>query len=403
MKALTVLSLHGMLIVAALCQNEESDLRGAGAMPPESEEIMPPDIQDDKRSDTDKRSQNLDLKIRALVKTILDQRRLAHAKRGADDVDEEEEVVAQEKRGNRRNNQERGNKQRKGQQNQRQEIPDERNVVGSQVTSMKAAQSLFMKGEETPIQVSQAERDDTVDVHQRLRKMEHGTDIWKIDWDDSLARLGQALADKCVFKHTNLYFANGTRVGQNLAIVKGSNHSIEKVAQLFYNEKGDYDMVGHSWVDYDLVGHYLQVVYWDTVKVGCGLNFCPTLYLPDTGAVWNNAWYWACDYWPPLHTNTRPYHVGDPCSECVVPVGKGFGWKCEENICEDCTIGDAGCNEAGPCTSFDPDVKSKAICDKVQKHKYCEKGSPGYKFAKLYCKTTCQFCRGIPESMDNTK
>ncbi|XP_060069791.1 cysteine-rich venom protein natrin-1-like [Ylistrum balloti] len=438
MRSLATVSFFGMLVLA-LCESEQTNLQGAGPIPQDSSEIIPPglddpitesdndddkrskalgltarrqvkNIQDEQRSEVDgldnkrsntvndKRSQDLELRIRGLVKNILDQQRSENdlSKREYED-EEEEEKITPEKRGNRREKQRREKQQRKKQR--KQEGPAQNSLEHFSVKSLEEAKDLDIKGEENPTQVTQQQIRDTVDVHQMFRMKEEGSDIWKINWDDSLARLAQALANKCVFKHTNLYFGNGTRVGQNLAIVKGSNHSIEKVVQLFYNEKSLYDIDGHSTVDYSLVGHYLQLVYWDTVKVGCGVTFCDQLFLPDTGDTWYNTWYWACDYWPSLHANIPPYHVGNPCSECVVPSGKGIGWMCVDNTCEECNIGDPGCNEPEPCTKFDPDVQSKAMCDKVKKHKFCEKGSRGYRFAKLYCRTTCQFCRGIPESM----
>ncbi|XP_069122302.1 cysteine-rich secretory protein 2-like [Argopecten irradians] len=376
MKVVTILAFLGVLVVG-LCEGEDAELEGAGTMPPEPTEPLPPGISDSKRSDE-----------QDIVKRLFNNFR---------DIQREENVPSKRDDGDSVTGSERFQSEKRGRRRKGQRKLQEPLEISPE--DFEAAKTLEMTGKETPSKCTAQEKIDAVLAHQKVRMLEPGSNIWKIHWDESLARLAQALSDKCVFKHTNLNFGNGTRVGQNLAVIKGSNHTIEKVVQLFYNEKSDYDINGHSFVDFDLVGHYLQLEYWDTVKVGCGVTFCPILHLPDHGDVWQNAYYWACDYWPPLHSKTRPYQIGEPCTQCVVPSGKGIGWMCVDDTCEECNIGEPGCNEPGPCTTFEPD-KSTNICKKVKARNYCNKGTPGYKYAKFYCKTTCEFCSGIPESID---
>ncbi|XP_069122553.1 cysteine-rich secretory protein 3-like [Argopecten irradians] len=330
-----------------------------------------------------KRAQDLEFRLREIVKNILQER------------DDNAPATRADKNSANQNSQMQPKTQRRRGKARRKQ----KQIASRAVGSLEEAENLDMRGEETASKCTPEEKTRTEAAHQLCRELEPGSNTWRIHWDESLGRLAQSLSDTCVFKHTNLYFANGTRVGQNLAVIKGNNHTIEKVVQLFYNEKQYYDIGDHSFVNFELVGHYLQLEYWQTVKVGCGVTFCPTLYLPDSGEVWDNAYYWACDYWPHLKSGGLPFETGEPCSQCVVPHGKDIGWRCVEEACEECYgIGKNGCQPPGPCPRFEPD-RSANICKKVKDHNFCNKGTPGYKYAKMYCKTTCEFCSSIPESL----
>ncbi|CAG2192696.1 unnamed protein product [Mytilus edulis] len=126
-----------------------------------------------------------------------------------------------------------------------------------QVNTETEAASLHIKGVKKPCRISDEEAAMALNVHRAYRKEEHARNMWSLDWDQDLAELAQGLADECVFKHTNLEFANGVRVGQNLGATTGSNHSIERMVHLFMNEKADYNYTEHKWTN--VVGHYLQV------------------------------------------------------------------------------------------------------------------------------------------------
>ncbi|XP_063420729.1 glioma pathogenesis-related protein 1-like [Mytilus trossulus] len=214
------------------------------------------------------------------------------------------------------------------------------NAQKRQVNSATEAATLDIKGVTKPCRLSDEEAARAVAVHRAYRKKEYADNMWTMDWNGTLADLAQGLADECTFKHTNLQTPSGVHVGQNLGATTGSDHSIERMVGLYMNEKDNYNYKDHQWIG--VVGHYLQVVNWKTIQVGCAMNKCDNLYIstPTQQEVWKNAWYWVCDYWPPVSTKSRPYDStnGQACSECMVPKGSGLGWKCIDQTCRDCKL-----------------------------------------------------------------
>ncbi|VDI51030.1 Hypothetical predicted protein [Mytilus galloprovincialis] len=273
-----------------------------------------------------------------------------------------------------------------------------RNPQKKQVNTETEAASLHIKGVKKPCRISDEEAAMALNVHRAYRKEEHARNMWSLDWDQDLAELAQGLADECVFKHTNLEFANGVRVGQNLGATTGSNHSIERMVHLFMNEKADYNYMEHKWTN--VVGHYLQVVNWRTIKVGCAVNKCDNLYISHENQqeVWNNAWYWVCDYWPPVSYKTRPYDYkdGQVCSECMVPKDSGLGWRCEDQTCQDCKLDgtDPSCKQSKECTSFNKDKDIN--CPLIASFGMC--GGHNFKWSLIHCQTSCKLCSTVNDA-----
>ncbi|CAC5406098.1 unnamed protein product [Mytilus coruscus] len=273
-----------------------------------------------------------------------------------------------------------------------------RNPQKRQINSEKEAALLDIKGVTKPCRISDEESTKALDVHRAYRKKESAGNMWTLDWDPELADLAQGLADECTFKHTNLMFANGVRVGQNLGATTGSNHSIERMVHLFMNEKADYNYKDHQWTD--VVGHYLQVVNWRTIKVGCAVNKCDNLFIstPTQQEVWNNAWYWVCDYWPPVSYKSRPYDYtdGQVCSECMVPKDSGLGWKCVDQTCRDCKLdgSDPNCKQSKECTEFNEDIDP--MCPMVAAYGMC--GGHNFKWALINCQTSCKLCSTVNDA-----
>ncbi|XP_076090049.1 cysteine-rich venom protein Cau1-like [Mytilus galloprovincialis] len=170
------------------------------------------------------------------------------------------------------------------------------------------------------------------------------------------------------------------------------------MVHLFMNEKADYNYTEHKWTN--VVGHYLQVVNWRTIKVGCAVNKCDNLYISHDNQqeVWNNAWYWVCDYWPPVSYKTRPYDYkdGQVCSECMVPKDSGLGWRCEDQTCQDCKLDgtDPSCKQSKECTSFNKDKDIN--CPLIASFGMC--GGHNFKWSLIHCQTSCKLCSTVNDA-----
>lgn len=104
--------------------------------------------------------------------------------------------------------------------------------------------------------------------------------ISEMYWDQSLADSSQVHADKCVWAHS------GTG-GENLYVHSASG-SIEEGVRLWVAEQADFDYSPISLDNFSAVGHYTQVVWHNSLRVGCaktqcnnieGLTFSGTIYV----------------------------------------------------------------------------------------------------------------------------
>jgi uncharacterized protein YkwD len=82
-------------------------------------------------------------------------------------------------------------------------------------------------------------------------------------WSKTLTDSAQRVADTCVFQHSN------TEYGENLAI--GTFVTCESAAGLWIDEERLYTTPGFS----SETGHFTQVVWKNTMQVGCGYKACP--------------------------------------------------------------------------------------------------------------------------------
>jgi hypothetical protein len=114
-------------------------------------------------------------------------------------------------------------------------------------------------------------------------------------WDDDLAAVAQAYADGCVFEHSS----NG--YGENLAAAAGQNLTPQQVVASWASEVADYDYATNSCSG--VCGHYTQVVWRDSVRLGCGVASCSQNSPFDGFAEWEN---WVCNYDPPGNFNGLP-------------------------------------------------------------------------------------------------
>jgi pathogenesis-related protein 1 len=114
------------------------------------------------------------------------------------------------------------------------------------------------------------------------------TPLPQMQWSESDAEVARAYAAKCVFAHNA---ARGPR-GENLYANSGGTKSPAAVVGSWVSEAKNYTYATNQCSG--VCGHYTQVVWRDSVKVGCAMQRC-TVNSPFGGGAWDN---WVCDYSP---------------------------------------------------------------------------------------------------------
>jgi len=115
-------------------------------------------------------------------------------------------------------------------------------------------------------------------------------------WSSTVAASAQAWANNCVFADT------GPPYGSNAFAGTGEYTPAEVVAA-WVSEDADYDYATNTCSA--VCGHYTQVVWRDSVGLGCGMATC-TKNSPFTGG---GTWQlWICNYNPPgNYVGEKPY------------------------------------------------------------------------------------------------
>ena len=121
-----------------------------------------------------------------------------------------------------------------------------------------------------------------------------------LTWDSGIAATAQAYAENCVFEHSG---ADG--LGENLAANAGSVVSPASVVERWVAEVDFYDYEANSCASGEMCGHYTQVVWAETLRLGCGYKQCTTNSPFEGFDTWDN---WVCNYAPPGNwVGERPY------------------------------------------------------------------------------------------------
>ncbi|XP_028797672.1 pathogenesis-related protein 1-like [Neltuma alba] len=134
---------------------------------------------------------------------------------------------------------------------------------------------------------------DWLDAHNKARA-EVG--VPPITWDDKVAAYARSYANKrvgdCALEHS------GGPYGENLAENFGDMDGTDAV-NFWVSEKPNYEYESNKCVN-DECGHYTQVVWQDSVRLGCAKAKC------------NNGWMFViCSYDPPGNIEgQRPYNRG---------------------------------------------------------------------------------------------
>ncbi len=125
------------------------------------------------------------------------------------------------------------------------------------------------------------------------------TPLPTMTWDASVAAAAQSWADQCNFSH---YTAN--TYGQNIYASAGGGYpSAQSVVDSWVSEKKDYNYAANTCSG--TCGHYTQVVWRNSINLGCGIKYCTT-NSPFSGFA--NWYIVVCNYLPPgNYNNQKPY------------------------------------------------------------------------------------------------
>ncbi|XP_069136877.1 uncharacterized protein [Argopecten irradians] len=164
----------------------------------------------------------------------------------------------------------------------------------------EVGESLSMAEREIKRGVSSADAAEFVKAHNdaRHRVRPAPSDEPDMTWDPTLARIAQSYADRCIWGHSTANARSSGSgfdyVGENLFVSTYSDVSPSAAVEAWEGEKKDYHYDTMKCNPGKMCGHYTQVVWHDSVKVGCGVKVCGTL----TNSSMKKATYVVCNYGP---------------------------------------------------------------------------------------------------------
>ncbi|XP_031539185.1 glioma pathogenesis-related protein 1 [Vicugna pacos] len=171
---------------------------------------------------------------------------------------------------------------------------------------------------------------DCVQIHNKFRSGVNPTasDMLYMTWDPGLAQVAKAWARNCQFAHNgrlkppHKLHPNFTSLGENLWTGSLVIFSVSAAITDWYNEVQDYDFQTRKCGK--VCGHYTQVVWADSYKVGCAVQFCPRV---SGFEGFQGLAHFICNYGPAGNYPTWPYKKGSTCSACP------SNDKCLDNLC----------------------------------------------------------------------
>jgi uncharacterized protein YkwD len=122
-------------------------------------------------------------------------------------------------------------------------------------------------------------------------------------WSSAAAGVAQDWANRCDYQHNA---GRGNR-GENIAASAPANRwTLADAVAAWAGEAQDYDYASNGCASGKQCGHYTQIVWRDTLRVGCAHRTCTTS--SPFGAQLPSWDFWVCDYEPPGNfVGRRPY------------------------------------------------------------------------------------------------
>lgn len=143
-------------------------------------------------------------------------------------------------------------------------------------------------------------------LHNQARSAEHACPaLPNLEWDASLAQTAAAWVAMCqntdpspalIDHNPNRSDGHPFYVGENI-FASGGTATAQAAVQLWMSEKPNYDYAANTCSG-GTCGHYTQVVWRETVKIGCAVGNCPNIQFPNSIV---------CDYGPGGNNGNRPY------------------------------------------------------------------------------------------------
>ncbi|XP_040610820.1 GLIPR1-like protein 1 [Mesocricetus auratus] len=168
--------------------------------------------------------------------------------------------------------------------------------------------------------------EECVDSHNEFRSKvkPSAADMNELIWDNELAKVAKSWSIQCKFFHnpcTKKRYAcieGHDFLGENVYV--GEIQSTPKqIISSWYNESEHYNFENTTCSK--ICGHYTQMVWANTLTVGCAVSNCPNL-------LGHSAALFVCNYAPPGNEkNYSPYIKGEPCSLCKRD-------DCRNNLCQ---------------------------------------------------------------------
>uniref|UniRef100_F6U0Y7 GLI pathosis related 1 n=1 Tax=Equus caballus TaxID=9796 RepID=F6U0Y7_HORSE len=142
---------------------------------------------------------------------------------------------------------------------------------------------------------------ECVRMHNKFRSEVQPTasDMLYMTWDPGLAQIAKSWARNCQFSHNtrlkppHKLHPNFTSLGENIWTGSLSLFSVSSAVTAWYNESKFYDFKTRKCSK--VCGHYTQVVWADSYKVGCAVQFC--LKVSGFEGLSNGA-HFICNYGP---------------------------------------------------------------------------------------------------------
>lgn len=134
-----------------------------------------------------------------------------------------------------------------------------------------------------------------------------------LSWDQNLADRATAYAGQCIWAHSD----DRVNEGENLAYSTGLSFSIDQAVGLWADEYVGYDFASGA-CSVDACGHYTQLVWHNTMLVGCGDAVCAPMRAPSGTILASRARYHVCRYATAGNIGReRPYSTDGGVSELV--------------------------------------------------------------------------------------